>query len=482
MWDIIRITYRELHYRMLRENVNLTKDRKKFESSLKWQGDIKYAVGLSSLAYFFFGFMIGISIYSVPRELRGIVFASNLIVPFIYAIYTTSLMVAYLKSGGVFEPLKPLPIPRLGFIISLLILIDVLPGFFLLLPSVLFLGGITPRILGLAWLTLAILMGHSLALLFQVKFGGTTIGKGSLIKNLAKAFGVLLIIGMFLVIQALTRFVAENVEKLAPIFLEYEIAFPMSASTVYDTYRSLILLTIYGVPFGILYIYGIKELWKSLEEEKVTGEVKLEYSIKPRKLPFALVEKDMKMIFRRTQLLGAFLSPVYISLWWIYMVGKEGFPLRQTTLLMSVIGIFSTFALDAIFRLEIEGFETLRTLPITKREFLLAKGIGMSIIPMVMEIMILALATIFNGSGALFLAPLIFTPLLNSGISIRYIKRKIKDVDMPNFTFLDGILILILNAIPVVIISIPTFFLAEPYNYLVVDAIVLSAGILVWRW
>lgn len=225
LWEIIRVTYRELHYRMIKENVSISRNEKKLMNSLKWQGNIKLAVGLQSLAFMLLGFMIGLSIYLAPRDVRGILFAPNLIVPFIYSIYTTSLMVAYLKSGKVLEPLKSLPIPRLGLILSVLILIDTLPGFFLLLPSTFFLGGIGEDLLGIGWLILAVLMGHSLALVFQVKFGGSYVGRGSILKNLAKAFGILLMISIYLLIQGIVKFVKENVEMLTPIFKEYEVVF-----------------------------------------------------------------------------------------------------------------------------------------------------------------------------------------------------------------------------------------------------------------
>lgn len=94
LWEIIRVTYRELHYRMIKENVSISRNEKKLMNSLKWQGNIKLAVGLQSLAFMLLGFMIGLSIYLAPRDVRGILFAPNLIVPFIYSIYTTSLMVA----------------------------------------------------------------------------------------------------------------------------------------------------------------------------------------------------------------------------------------------------------------------------------------------------------------------------------------------------------------------------------------------------
>ncbi|CAB49924.1 hypothetical protein [Pyrococcus abyssi] len=480
--EVVRITYRELHYRMLRENLNISRNEKKLMDSLKWQGNIKLAVGLQSFAFLMFGFMIGLSIYMAPRELRGVLFAPNLIVPFIYSLYTTSLMVAYLRSGKVLEPLKALPIPKIGFIMSVLILVDVLPGFFLLLPSVLFLGGIVESLLGLGWLLLAILMGHSLALLLQVKFGGSYVGKGSLIKNLARAFGVLLMIGIYLLIQGIVQFVKRNVETLTPIFQEYDVVFPMSASTIYYPFKSLILLLAYAIPFAMLYLYGIRKLWESLEGEKVIGEVSLEYSIKPRALILSFLSKDFKMIFRRTQLLGGFLAPLYIGIWWIYNVAKSGFPLRMTALLMVAIGVFASITLDMSFKIELEGFEVLRSLPITKRKFLLTKGLLMSTLPLFLNLTIFCLAFTYNGLSSLYIAPLVLAPLLTSGIGMKYVGGKIRDVEMPNLTFFDGIVILLLNIIPIVVSAILVFAVSEPLSYIILDSIVIIGSLLIWRW
>jgi len=269
---------------------------------------------------------------------------------------------------------------------------------------------------------------------------------------------------------------------LTPIFKEYEVVFPMVASTIYNPLKSFMFLIIYAIPFGMLYIYGIRRLWESLEVEKVEGNVKVEYSIRSMNSLVSLVFKDYKIIFRRTQLLGGFLAPVYMGLWWIYMVGKEGFPLRSTGMLMITIGILASITLDAVFKMELEGFETLKSLPISKKRFLLTKGLVMSTIPIFLNLTLLALSLIFNGTKALYIFPLVLSPLLASGISMKYVSKKINDVEMPNLGLSDGIVILILNLIPIVIGGILLFAIKDPISYIVVDSMIIIGSLILWGW
>ncbi|ASJ16584.1 hypothetical protein A3L04_05625 [Thermococcus chitonophagus] len=482
LWKIIKILYREVHYQMLKENVTISSNKKKFEDSLKWQANIKLGLGLQVFWMLVMGVLFGVSVALAPKDVKGIAFASLLPVPLIYAIYSTGLTASYLQSGRVFEPLKPLPIRNLNLLVSLSIFLEVLPALFLMLPSALFLGDAIATAMGIAWVLVTLIMGHAIGLFIQVKFGGVHVGKGSVIRNLAKVFGLLFMVGIYLIIQLLAQFIEENIEVIAPLFKKYYIAFPMAASTVYDPPRSILILLLYGIPFGLLYIYSMRRLWESIEGIKVYGKAKLEYKLPTKMPPLALFEKDYKIIFRKTQLLGSFLAPATMTLWFIYMVFKSGFPMLQGALLMISIGMLSMVSLDASFKVDMEAFEVLRSLPLTRTRYLRAKALTMAFIPSIIEAVILTIAIFIKGAEVIYLAPYALSPLLGAAIGIGYTSMKIRDVEMPNFGIMDGILLLLLMIMPIVIAGLILFFMGSPYVYLGLGVAYVAISLIVlWR-
>jgi len=482
LWEMIKVIYREVHYRMLKENVTVSSNKKKFEDSLRWQANIKLGLGLQALWMLIMGILLGISVALAPKDVKGIAFASLLPVPLIYSIYSTGLTASYLQSGRVFEPLKPLPIKNLNLLVSLAIFIEVLPALFLMLPSAFFLDDAIATVMGIAWVFVTLVMGHAIGLFIQVKFGGVHVGRGSIIRNLAKVFGLLFMVGIYLIVQLLARFIEENIRVIAPLFRKYYIAFPMVASTVYDPLKSFTMLLAYGVPFGLLYLYSMRKLWESIEGVKVYGKAKTKYKLLTRMPSLALFEKDYKIIFRKTQLLGSFLAPVTMTIWFIYMAFKSGFPLLQGALLMLSIGMLSMVSLDASFKVDMEAFEVLRSLPITKRQYLKSKALTMAFLPLVLEVIMLVVVLIFKGKEAFYLTPYVFSPLLGAAIGVGYTSMKIREVEMPNFGVTDSLLLILLMAVPIALAGIILFFAGSPYVYLGLGVVYIVVALTVlWR-
>ncbi|AFK22548.1 hypothetical protein [Pyrococcus sp. ST04] len=482
MLDIIRIIYREIHYQMIKDNPSAVKDPKKVEESLKWSGSLKLGVGLQSLAYLLFGAMFGIGVFMTKEEYRGIVFSSYLIVAFIMALYTTSLSSGYLLSSRAIDPLKPLPLRNFNSIVSATLLLECLPAFFLLLPSALALKKPLSILLGIGWVLVAILLGHAIGVLLQVKFGGVHVGKGGIIKAIAKTIGQMFFIAIFFVLQLVSRFVLKNVEYFAPVFQKYPIIFPMAAATVVEPLRGFIMFMLYAIPTAFSYVYSIKKINEILEGIKVYGKAPMEYSLSITSPILAFVQRDYKMIFRRNSYLGAFLSPIGMSLYFIWNLFKDGFPLEETGLMIVVISSLGVILLDIVFKMEMEGLDILLNLPITKRQFLLAKALTISLSPLTFSIVFIVLASWSNGLSALYLLPLLSTPFLTSSIGVSYVGFKIEGVEIPELRIYDGIALLIMVFVPVVIAGIVFFLIPLPISTILLGATyLLTTLILLWR-
>ncbi|MDK2869748.1 MAG: uncharacterized protein PWP39_983 [Pyrococcus sp.] len=481
MWEIIKTIYREVHFSMIKENPSIMNDPKKLKSSLKHSANIKWGVFLQSISYLFFGLMIAISIlYSEDELQKAIFFSSYLIIPFILTLYSTALATAYLLSSKAVEPLKPLPLRNLNFIVSLTLLVENLPALVFLIPASLALGNPIASLLGILWIFSAILMGHSLALFLQIKFSGVHVGKRSVIKTLAKVTGFLLIAGIYFVIQALMRVLEKNIEIIAPIFRKYFVAFPFAASTVYEPSKSLVLLAVYTFPFLALYFYDLKKLGEVLGGIKTYGRVTTKYELTVTNPIIAIFRKDYRIVFRKNPYLGTFLSPLLMSIYFIYNLAKEGFPAMMTLFSIMGISVLGLVMLDPAFAMDREAFAFLSSLPIKRREYLLGKMLTVSLSPLTFSTILVLLSYAFNGIEALFLIPFLASPFLYSSIGILYVKHKMKDdrIELPVFKFYDGIVILALSIVPFVIVAIPIFLLGIPKGYLVSGAVVLLGALI----
>lgn len=481
MWEIIKTIYKEVHFSIIKENSSVMNDPKKLKNSLKYSANIIWGVFLQSVMYLGLGVMVAVSIlYSENEVQKAIFFSSYLIIPFILTLYSTSLATAYLLSSKAVEPLKPLPLGNLNFIVSLTLLIENLPAFVFLIPASLALGNSIASLLGLLWICSTILMGHSLALFLQIKFSGIHVGKGSVVKTLVKVAGFLIIAGIYFIVQALMRILEDNIEVIAPIFRKYFIAFPFAASTIYEPYKSLVLLALYTFPFLALYFYDLKRLGEVLEGIKTYGKVATKYKLTVANPVTAMFRKDYRIIFRKNPYLGTFLSPLLMSIYFIYNLAKEGFPVMMTLFSIMGISVLGLVMLDPAFAMDREVFPFLSSLPIKRREYLLGKMLTVSLSPLTFSAILVLLSCAFNGTEALLLIPFLASPFLTSSIGILYVKHKMGNerIELPVLKFYDGIVMLILSMIPFIIVAIPLFLLSVPKGYLVSGAIILVGALI----
>lgn len=178
MWSIVKILYRELHYRRLKSNPQIAADPpKKFRRQLRNSGDIKRGIALQSLAFLFFGFMMAAAVGTAGNITRAaVIFATYSLLPFVMALYTTTVNASYAVSMGIFEPpLKPpLPVKTGAKYLSVLLAIDTVPAVIALLPPafVMIIEYGLPGFLALLWmLTGGAFLGHVLGLATFTLFG-----------------------------------------------------------------------------------------------------------------------------------------------------------------------------------------------------------------------------------------------------------------------------------------------------------------------
>ncbi|AEH23735.1 hypothetical protein [Pyrococcus yayanosii] len=463
---MLRLLYRELRYRIMKDNPMIAGDPEKLEKNLKHQGSILWSVGLQSIVYLGLGAMLGASIY-FAKEGRAVIFASYLLLPFIISLYTSTLNVSYAVSMGIFEPLKPLPVKSSPLYLSALILLDVVPAFFLLLPAVLALANVPAALLGILWTLTAIFMGHSLGLFIYVHFGTIHVGRRSILKNIGKTIGILLIVGIYYVIRFMEDYIESHIEMLAGIFERYSFAFPMAASTVYEPLKSIGLLTLYMAFSLALYIYTLRRVWEAVSEPRVVGKTGEGFRLSVKEPVVAVALKDLKTVFRRSQLLASFLVPVYVVFYPLYQAISSGLRPSETLLVLLIVSLLTSMLSDAALKLEAEGFEFLRTLPLQRETFLMGKALTMAAIPTGMVAILVTLSVLLNGAKALPLLLYLPLPLATALISVAYVASKMgDDIAMPKMGFVDSIAMFLLTLIPVLLIGIAHLLIGHPEDYL----------------
>ena len=96
MPGIVKILYRELHYRRLKNNPQIAADPKKFKEQLRKTGDIKRGIAFQSVAFLFFGLMMAGAIVAAEDDKRAaVLLATYSLLPFVMALYTTTVNASY---------------------------------------------------------------------------------------------------------------------------------------------------------------------------------------------------------------------------------------------------------------------------------------------------------------------------------------------------------------------------------------------------
>ncbi|NJE46916.1 hypothetical protein E3E35_05730 [Thermococcus sp. GR7] len=469
MFEVVRILYRELHYRRLKSNPQIASDPKKFEKQLKTSGDIIQGILFQSIVFLFFGFIMAMAIKSTGDKTKAVImFSTYAMLPFVMALYTTAVNASYTTSMGIFEPLKPLPIKTGARYLSLLLMIDNVPALVAMLPSVGVLAlnyGLT-GILGLLWITIGAFLGHVLGLMIFTFFGSASVGgRFSSLKTLARTIGVLLFISMFYALNYIQAYVSEHYEELIPVFSRYSIAYPFSVTSILEPIISVLILLGYIAILAPLYLVVIRRLWERMGENlKTSRTVVSKFRAKILSPVLALTMKDLRIIFRKSSLLVGLLLPLFIvlpSALNLLMAGSISEWAVVSVLFM--IAWMASVGIDTVLKIDGLEFEFLRSLPITLGQFVKGKLITMNAVPISAGVVLVLVASYLNPYLLKLVPAAIVLPLLTSSLAMTFFYHGEKELSLPETNFGHVIALMILNGITLGIVAGVWFLLGYPY-------------------
>ncbi len=469
MMNIVQYIYREVHYRIVQKNPMLKNNPARYNHALKIALSMKKALSYQFLSYLLFGFFSGMGVFvisSLDVISTYVVFLS--IIPFIFAVFITSVQGSNVVYMGVFEPLKSLPLKLGSKYLSFYLLLEILPSLGIVLPTsiVIAIKYPLPGIISFFWFLAGIFLGHIIGLLILVLFGlkiRQRAGKSELLVNIVRAILFFLFFGIFYAFVYMQNYIMEHSGEWAGLIGRYSIIFPFSSGTIFHPLFSTILLILYLALLAPIYYLMIHRIWEGIMEPRVVfGEKEIKgYKIKSKPTIFTLIGKDMKILIRRTALLAGFLITLYIVFPQIFMVLSTGnFPILNAVIILIMIGAFSAGGIDAILKIDINAIEFLRTLPLRKRDFVIGKIISMSVVPWGIGMAILIIALYYNGLYALILIPHVFLlPFIASSVvMLYYFHYKEEDIGIPDLKKTDLVVLFLILMLIMGIISIPLIF------------------------
>lgn len=482
MFEIIRILYKELHYQMLKRNPRLSD-----ESMFKTLGKIgiKRNLVMTSLIYLLFGsFLASGIIVTDNRAVISSLAVTIATLSFVFALYVTVVNSSHMLSIDLFEPLKILPVSGRALYLSELLLLDVVPTLAIAIPSIVvlstryFLFGV----LLLIWVLIGILIGHTIGLLI-LSFFGLKISyrktKGQFLKNLIKIIGLVIFTSAFYGLNYFQKYLMQYSEKFAEVFGRCAAVYPFSASSIFDPVKSSILLIAYTVVFLPLYQYSVNKVWQGILEPKIVFESgtaeRFTAGFGGQTLTLAI--KDLKLVFRKTSMIAGLLIPLYFILPQIFLATKNGhFPKELVIGLIAIISFFSTVNADIILRIEGKEVDFLKTLPITKSQFILSKTLSTSLVPTISSIIIICLGFYFDRISILSLPYAFLMPINVSMLTMLYLFHyEGEDIGIPEKNLARTFLLLIINGILLGIVLIPVFLIPFPVGVGVSYAIAIIA-------
>ncbi len=420
MTNLVSILYRELHYQMMKRNPNIS-ERRLYKVMKKFS--VKRRVALNSIAFVFVGAFFLPAIITGSKVVISSISVALASFAFIYSFYVTAVDSSYIISMGVFDPLKFLPIKVGAYYLSGVLMLDIIPAFIITLPAIVFMLTTAPLqgLMMLGWVCIGTLIGHTLGLVVFTVFGlGVSYRKTrtEALRSVLRILGILIFIGAFYVVGSIQDYVSKYGSELSSVFSKYYIAFPFSAASLFHPVQCIGLLVVYSLVFGFIYIKSVNKSWQRILEPKVytSGAKVSEFKAGFGGQMFSLIEKDARLIMRKTSMAAGFLIPIYIVLPQVFLAISEGkFPLIEAIILLTVLSIFSVVNADIILRIEGKEVDFLKTLPITKSKFVMAKSMMTSIVSILSAFAVSIIAVYYNPSAA-FLIPLAFVMPLNASL------------------------------------------------------------------
>jgi len=485
MLEIVKILYRELHYRRLKSNPQIASDPEKFKKQLRSTGDIKKGIAFQSVAFLFFGFMMAGGVIAAEDGTRAaVIFATYSLLPFVMALYTTTVNASYAVSMGIFEPLKSLPLRTGSKYLSLLLAIDNIPAVIALLPAVLAMTAKygVPGVLGFVWILLGSFIGHTLGLVVFTTFGSISVGgRFSKIRTLARTLGVILFISMFYALNYVQGYVNEHYEDILPFFSKYSIAYPFSVASIMDPLHSLLLIVGYLTLFLPLYWLILRRLWQRLEEgvERPRSEI-VSFRAKIHHPVVALAIKDLRIAFRKSALLVGLIFPLFIilpSALNLLVSGSIGEWSVVSVLFM--IGWVASIGIDTVLKIDGQEFEFLRSLPITVGQFVRAKLLVMNAVPVTAGLGLVIAASYIKFENIKLIPAAVLLPLLTSSIALAFFYWGEKELSVPETNFGHVLALMVINGIALGLVAGTWYFLGYPYALalMVVGSAVVQASL-----
>ncbi|ASJ07900.1 hypothetical protein A3L11_01140 [Thermococcus siculi] len=467
--EIVKILYRELHYRRLKNNPQIAADPKKFEEQLRKTGDIKRGIAFQSVAFLFFGFMMAGAILSAESDTRAVVLlATYALLPFVMALYTTTVNASYATSMGIFEPLKPLPIRTGAKYLSLLLAIDNVPAVIALLPASLAMTyrAPLPGLVSFLWVLVGAFIGHVLGLVIFTFFGSTSVGgRLSKLRTMARIIGVLLFISMFYALNYVQRYVNEHYEEILPFFSRYSLAYPFSIASILEPLKSFLLILGYLAVFVPLYIFVLRGLWGRMEEgTRVSHVRRVDFTARTHHPVVAIALKDLRIVLRKSSLLVGLIFPLFIILPSAINILVSG-SVREWAVVsvLLMISWMASVGIDTVLKIDGREFEFLRSLPITLGQFLRAKLLVMNVVPVTAGA-VLVLLTAYSNAWLIKLLPAaLILPFLTSSIALAFFYAGEKELSVPETNFGHVLVLIIINGIALGAVAFIWYFLGYPY-------------------
>ncbi len=456
---------------MVKANPMIANDRERLESELKRSSSILRNVVFQSLPLLTFGIFIASAIIlAESREVVLGLLGSLAFIPLILSIYQTAVQATYLNSLGVFDNLKMMPTRLGGHYLSGVIALDLIPNFAFVLPSVVILLIQKPLVgtLTLLWFLLGIILGHVIGLAIFTTFGlkiQSYKGRYNFLKVIVKVIALIVVLTLFFSLI----YAYEYIIPYMGFMTELSVIYPMAITSVFDPFFSIFLLILHSIFLLLIYYYISHKIWERILEPIITSDRRIqnEYFPSTRSKMSSLVLKDLKMISRQTAMIAGFLLPLFVLIPQIVLAVQEGdLSLTQITFFIFIVGALTLSGSDAVLKIEGKNLDFLRTLPLTKDQYIIGKAVTMSLIPMILSI-ILVVFGIYYYISAILLLPLAFLlPLTSSFFTMIYLFRyEEEDIGIPDINILKMIVLFIIVGLLFGLIAVPILLLNTYIGY-----------------
>lgn len=421
--------------------------------------------------FLFLGLLIALS-YSDLKSLK----LSLAMFLFLSSIFMTSVSLQQTTSVGVFEPLRSPPILEIERYISILFLIDSLAILGIAIPSAVLMSlqdAINATVY-IIWLIFAILFGHTVGMTFLAIFGVRLTQRSKAISKVL--FGAFLVLLIFIMMLGLSGSLIEV--KILESSLNYCFIYPFTV--LCETQKSFILLLIYSAILIPINQKVSRRGVNALFEPKLENAPKEPFRVLRGGKKLALIMKDLKLIYRHPSgLLGALL-PFMITAPQIVVISSLSGGNSAIFQAITTVSLFSPIILGLITRGEGKEIDFLRTLPISKRDFIMLKVLTSSLLVCSASVALTFIAFLFGATSSAFL-PAVTIPMTTSLLSGLYLfNYPGEEIGIPEMGLRRMAGLFILCIIVIAILMTPTQIFKGDVGYLI--TFLISTAILAFMF